>query len=1090
MSKNFKKLTSLLKELFQLDQPDLDFGLYRVMHAKSGEISQFLEKDLLPQVGSAFAQYTTADKTEFEKELEKAIEQANGLGVDPESTTKVKELRLKIADESVDVNVLEAEVYDHLFSFFRRYYHEGDFLSKRIYKSGVYAIPYEGEELKLHWANHDQYYIKTSEYLCHYAFTLKPGDAKDPMRVHFRLAEVAEGEHGNVKAEENKERVLILASEDFIVEEDSELFIHLHYRPATMSDWPADALEAATAAAKKKPPLQEVLLVDAVKRILDVADESLERWIEELARPHVNANGEHAGYSRLKGHLNRYAARNTFDYFIHKDLGGFLRRELDFYIKNEVMHLDDVENETAPRVEQYLSKIKVIRRIASKLIDFLAQIEDFQKTLWLKKKFIVQTDYCITLSKIPEDLHKDIAANIDQITEWKTELALAGLDNWKTSIPERFLAENPHLLVDTQHFDNSFKDKLIDSIDDLYEQTQAILINAENHSAIRILQEKYSGTAEAIYIDPPYNTNASAILYKNNYKSSSWVSLMFDRLEASRRLLKSDGILCAAIDDEQVSELRYLLSDIFPKEIGIAPVRSNPQSRKSKTTFSPAHEYALFFGNSLTVIPGSLKLTDKRLARYPKKDAKGHFSWMSFIRTGTNNLRSDRPYMFYPIIVNGEDEVRVPKIRWSENEGLHGAYLIEEQLRDDEVAVYPTSTTNGAKVENCWHRGFERISEEPEEYRVRRDKEGVPSIDFKTRIDENSTPITWWDKNEYASANYGAAELKALFGTKPFAFPKAVGLVEDCIRACTNASDALVIDYFAGSGTTAHAVINLNREDNGNRKFILVEMGRYFDSVILPRVKKVTFAAEWEEGKPKVQLTDRTLRRPELIKILRLESYEDAVNNLELGLSDTQKALLDLPAAQAAEGIRECFILRYMLQIETRGSQSLLNIDAFKDPTAYMLKVKLADSDESRDMNVDLLETFNWLVGLTVQHIAAPKSFAAAFKCDDEGRLGLDGRLRQDMAGPWWFRTVTGTTPNGRRTLIIWRKLTGEPEQDNLVLDEWFKRQGYSTRDYEFDLIYVNGDNNLENLRTPEQTWKVRPIEEDFHRLMFDGTGL
>ena len=599
-----------------------------------------------------------------------------------------------------------------------------------------------------------------------------------------------------------------------------------------------------------------------------------------------------------------------------------------------------------------------------------------------------------------------------------------------------------------------------------------------------------SGTAEAIYIDPPYNTNASAILYKNNYKSSSWVSLMFDRLEASRRLLKSDGILCAAIDDEQVSELRYLLSDIFPKEIGIAPVRSNPQSRKSKTTFSPAHEYALFFGNSLTAVPGSLKLTDKRRARYPKKDAKGHFSWMSFIRTGTNNLRSDRPYMFYPIIVNGEDEVRVPKIRWSENEGLHGAYLIEEQLRDDEVAVYPTSTTNGAKVENCWHRGFKRISEEPEEYRVRRDKEGVPSIDFKTRIDENSTPITWWDKNEYASANYGAAELKALFGTKPFAFPKAVGLVEDCIRACTNASDALVIDYFAGSGTTAHAVINLNREDNGNRKFILVEMGHHFDSVILPRVKKVSFAAEWEEGKPKVQLTDRTLRRPELIKILRLESYEDAVNNLELGLSDTQKALLDLPAAQAAEGIRECFILRYMLQIETRGSQSLLNIDAFKDPTAYMLKVKLADSDESRDMNVDLLETFNWLVGLTVQHIAAPKSFAAAFKCDDEGRLGLDGRLRQDMAGPWWFRTVTGTTPNGRRTLIIWRKLTGEPEQDNLVLDEWFKRQGYSTRDYEFDLIYVNGDNNLENLRTPEQTWKVRPIEEDFHRLMFDGTGL
>ncbi len=88
---------------------------------------------------------------------------------------------------------------------------------------------------------------------------------------------------------------------------------------------------------------------------------------------------------------DRYTARNTFDYFIHKDLGGFLRRELDFYIKNEVMHLDDIESETAPRVEQYLSKIKVIRRIAGKIIDFLAQLEDFQKKLWLKKKFVVET---------------------------------------------------------------------------------------------------------------------------------------------------------------------------------------------------------------------------------------------------------------------------------------------------------------------------------------------------------------------------------------------------------------------------------------------------------------------------------------------------------------------------------------------------------------------------------------------------------------------------------------------------------------------------------------------------------------------------
>ena len=167
---------------------------------------------------------------------------------------------------------------------------------------------------------------------------------------------------------------------------------------------------------------------------------------------------------------------------------------------------------------------------------------------------------------------------------------------------------------------------------------------------------------------------------------------------------------------------------------------------------------------------------------------------------------------------------------------------------------------------------------------------------------------------------------------------------------------------------------------------------------------------------------------------------------------------------------------------------------------AYKLKVKRPGSDESREVNVDLLETFNWLIGLTVQHLAAPQTFSAAFERDGEKRLRLSpksgGRLKQiPHPGPlaagegekqWWFRTVTGTTPDGRKTLIIWRKLTGEPEQDNLVLDEWFTKQGYSAKDSEFDLIYVNGGNNLENLKAPDDTWKVRLIDEDFHRLMFE----
>ena len=422
MNQKYEKLKTLLMELFQLDQPDLDFGLYRVLHAKTAEVSQFLDKDLLPQVKDAFALYRSADKAEIEKDLSKAMNQVLALGVDPEMAQKVKELRGRLESDAVDIGALESEVYDHLFSFFRRYYSEGDFLAKRVYKPGVYAIPYEGEEVTLHWANKDQYYIKTSEYLRDYAFRLRPDDDKKPLRVHFRLVDATEDEHGNVKAAEGKDRVFVLAApgesrHDFIAEEDveqgRELVIHFEYRPATLTDWPEDERDG-----KKNPPLQKDLSALASKQILAETSAALAEWIGELAKPHVMASGERADYSRLEAHLKRYTARNTFDYFIHKDLGTFLRRELDFYIKNEIMHLDDVENESAPRVEQYLSKIKVIRKIAGKIIDFLAQLEDFQKKLWLKKKFVVETNYCITVGCIPEEFYPEIAANEAQREEW------------------------------------------------------------------------------------------------------------------------------------------------------------------------------------------------------------------------------------------------------------------------------------------------------------------------------------------------------------------------------------------------------------------------------------------------------------------------------------------------------------------------------------------------------------------------------------------------------------------------------------------------------------------------------------------------
>ncbi len=1099
MSQKYEKLKTLLKELFQLDQPDLDFGLYRVLHAKSAEVSQFLDKDLLPQVRAAFGQYRTADKAEIENSLATAIKQAEGLGVDPDTTQRVKDLRARLKSDAVDIDALESEVYDHLFSFFRRYYSEGDFLAKRVYKPGVYAIPYEGEEVTLHWANRDQYYIKTSEYLRDYAFRLRPHDDMKPMRVHFRLVEATEGEHGNVKAAEGKGRFFILATpgesgHDFIAEEEGEqgkeLVIRFEYRSAKLSDWPEGERDR-----KKKPPVQKDLTAQAAKRILTATAPPLAEWVQALGR--LDPTEKDPDRTVLQKHIKKYSDVNTFDYFIHKDLGAFLRRELDFYIKNEVMHLDDVENESAPRVEQYLSKIKVIRKIAVKIIDFLVQLEDFQKKLWLKKKFVVETQYCITVSSIPEALYAEIAASEAQRLEWvelfaideiKGDLTTAG---YSSPLKPEFLKGHPTLVMDTRHFGSGFTARLLEAIGDVEEQVDAVLFHSENAQALALSQRRHREGINALYIDPPYNTDASAINYKNGYRNSSWLALVAERLQKTVPLLHPDAVLCIMIDDIEVHHLRALIDSILGQYgvLGVVPIKNNPAGRTGTVGFSVCHEYALFYGLPGVARIGRLEHSDAQKARYKERDEISAFEWTNFRKHGgQNTYRLTRPRQFYPIYVEGE-RLRLPAMEWD-----NGArtWKVLDPPRATEEALLPIDEDGRERI---WDFVVETTRKNIPHLRVRKDSRGHNAIYRKWRLnDEGLLPQTWWDKPEYSAAAYGTNLLAHLFGeTHKFAFPKSVHAVTDCLKVAgfRKSAEGVACDYFAGSGTTGHAVINLNREDGGRRKFILVEMGDYFDTVLLPRIKKVTFTPEWKDGKPKRLATpEEAERSPRLVKVVRLESYEDALNNLETRRTDKQQLLLDAPEAQGVDGLREQYILRYMLDVETCGSQSLLNVQAFTDPTAYKLRIKRPGSDESRDVDVDLLETFNWLIGLTVRHIAAPQTFSAAFERDSEKRLRLkEDRLKQDADGPYWFRTVTGASPDGRRTLVIWRKLTGEPEQDNLVLDEWFTKQGYSAKDSEFDLIYVNGGNNLENLKTPDDLWKVRLIEEDFHHLMFEMEG-
>ena len=580
----------------------------------------------------------------------------------------------------------------------------------------------------------------TSEYLKDYAFKLSDGK-----RAHFKLVDASQ-EKDNIKAEAGKERKFRLHTEEPIRIEGKEVFIQFVYLPEKEKQ---DSLNKKTI---------EALLAEVGKKLKDFPELFL-----------LAPTAKNTKRTLLEKHLNSYTARFNFDFFIHKDLGGFLRRELDFYVKNEVLFVDDLDAQDEKKLKSTVAKVKVIKHIAQKIIAFLAQLEDFQKKLWLKKKFVVNCGYCVTLDRVPEALYAGIVKNDAQREEWVKLFAIDEIQGdltmpaYSQPLTVEFLKANPYLVLDTRHFDENFKDILLAIFDNLDEAIDGVIINSENFQALNMLRQKY-------------------------------LSLVEDSIKSA-----------------------------------------------------------------------------------------------------------------------------------------------------------------GASSKSC-----------------------------------------------------------------------------------------LIIDFFGGSGTTAHALININREDPAKRKYVLVEMGEYFDTVLKPRIQKVVYSKDWKDGKP---VSREGISH--MFKYLSLEGYDDTLDNLVATRTGSQQTTLEKMSKQA----REDYMLSYMLDIETRASDSLLNIDRFSDPFNYTLKIRR--DNELKDQKVDLVETFNYLIGLYVEQVETIRG----------------------------FKVVRGKLRTGEKTLVIWRNTRDKSNED---LDDFFKKQKYNTLDFEFDLIFVNGDNNLENLKVTEDKWKVRLIEEEFKKRMFE----
>ena len=1161
------------------------------MHAKSVQVTEFLQNDLLAEIHAAFGQADAERISQAQAKVNETIEQARNFGApNPDETPAVKTARaeLKAAQDSGNI---EAEIYEHLYRFFERYYDAGDFMSRRYYgretehKAAPYAVPYDGREVYLHWANKDQYYIKSSEYLSNFTFDIHealaklnqnnaqdhnqtldliaPADATEdttadnaPHKVHFQIASADEGEHGNVKTSDDKKREFTLHSHPIAFNEQGELVVQFEYKvlpkgqPITEADETHIKTQYGTL---NKGDLPLYWMADSVLTALKNHEHPHAKpYHSQLSTP--APTDKQTRRPLLAKYISHYTARNSMDYFIHKDLGGFLKRELDFFIKNELMRLDDIGLDDAHSnpnaLTQTLSKIRVLRRIATQLITFLAQLENFQKKLWLKKKFVTETQYCITLDRIiamgedANDLLQAIANNDAQRAEWVKLYAineiqgkqdLAGkIPAYSEPLTVDFLRANPYLVVDTALFEKStvikktviphsmrnlpeqnkstviagltrnpparseneeiaaqgrndtniFKEQLLALIPDLDAQCDGVLIHSENFQALGLMQEKYREHVKCVYIDPPYNTDSNSILYKNSYKHSSWLSLINDRLLLSENISQNlNGLHIIAIDDAENSKLQTLIHQLSGDEKTVTPISviHNPGGTMGKN-FSSNGEYAIFVHSDSKRTVAMENRSDSPDIRDLMNTAKG---------ASANYLRSSGKTCFYPVYVKDSEIIGFGEVCADD---FHPNKNI---IRTDGVIeVYPIDADN---IERKWVLARETVEDFSHQLKVKIDRKSN-FIRIERTKDELNYKTIWLD-SKYSAKKYGTeilGDVIPITRKMPPLYPKSLFLVRDCIHAGLNyLTSAFVLDYFGGSGTTAHAVINLNREDNGSRKYILVEQNAYFDTVLKPRIQKVVYSKDWKDGKPKPDDKDSLNGISHCFKTIRLESYEDTLNNLVLRTDVDRDNALTLNA-----DLRRDYLLNYALDVETQGSNSLLNIAQFTYPFAYQMRIKRPNSDDQAVQSIDLIETFNWLIGLWVTHSAARVQLSAAFSRERDPDLPNDqatrlvatlSKAKENDAQTYTFKLIEGYTlaragdnDSKIKTLIVWRTLSDDGEQDNAVLQAYLvDKLKIRPRESMYEVIYVNGSHTLPNPVIDDANIKVRLIEEAFMNAMW-----
>lgn len=1019
-----EKFQKLLEQLFQFESSDLDFGIYRILNYKRDKIKSFIQNQLREKVETEFAKHKSERLDNFEQKFEamklKIIESLGKNAITPSGDLKEeykdtpigKEfLLLKSQKEGIEtIETIKAQVFNDLYNFFSRYYEDGDFVPQYRYsiKEHKYAIPYNGEEVKLYWANSEQYYIKTGILFRDYTFKA------NNYKIVFRTV-AAKEELGSNKA--TKERFFVLDDENPIsfTAETKTLIIRFQYRELTKEETEAYKVEGGSNSAKQEK-INQNTFEEIINKLSDID-------LKAALLKHYKDDS-----SLLFYHLKRFTSKNTKDYFIHKNLKKFLSEQLDYFIKSEVLDIETLEKEKF--LDKHITRAKLVREIGENIIDFLSQIEDFQKKLWEKKKFVIKTEYVITLDKIKEyageefleSILDEILNNEEQKKEWK-ELGFGEIETRQGILlkDNLIIREYKKLPIDTKHFDTDFKEKLLEKITeniDLDDALDGLLIKSENWQALNLLEDKYKEKIQTIYIDPPFNKEQDAdFLYNVKYKDSTWITMLENRVALAKELLNEKGSMFVRCDYNGNMYVRLLMNEIFGEENfrNEIIIPRKRQAIGTPTKFEVENEYLHYYTK-----------TDQYLRKdiFIDKETK-NIKWTGFLKQGDRNP---------PQRIFIGKELYPPK-------GQHFS-LVQEKVDKLVKEHYLRLKCRNCQAVYYFDEGnsldkfIQKVVPGNYKYSDLSGKKvyGVNHVDKCINCGEDDWKVEYLP-SEIRKLGNNWTDIQSYSDTQSFPTENSEILLKRVLESTSERGD-LVMDFFLGSGTTVAVAHKLGR------KWIGVEMGEHFHSVILPRMKRVLAYDSSGISKEKdVKEFYNEKNAGGFFKYQYLEQYEDALDNIELEENQTVESLF-----------KDEYLLKYFLDFETRESPYLLNVEMLKEPFSYKLKVNFEEVGEPKEEFVDIPETFNYLLGLKIKKIKARKY---------ENRKYLFVLGEKDL----------------RNVVVIWRNYKDDWTKDDFEKDRDFIVSEIEA--WEPDVVYVNGQSVL----VPKH-WEVRYIEPDFKRLM------